>query len=205
MCHGSGSRNGVSRLLCTFGTASGTNSPLQFNAMQDLHTHLGGEPWDMRNGYCLPSRTSLDVLNERYSTGVKEEWMSLLRIRIHWNTEVTMNRVSSGHLVHQAYCSAMPVGYSRCCSAMGKSWTSGFEAAYLHTLYAAVQNLQASGVNKVYLTLLGGRCLEITIGSLRQFGRHYNTLNMQVGCGDSQLRSIKSTCTRSDRSMDITE
>lgn len=139
------------------GQQVGQTATLQVDTMQDLHTHLGGGLWDMRNGYCLPSRTSLDVLNERYSTGVKEEWMSLLRIGIHWNTEVTMNRVSSGHLVHQAYCSAMPVGYSRCSV---QQWENlgrlVLEAAYLHTLYAAVQNLRASGVNKVYLTLLGG-------------------------------------------------
>jgi hypothetical protein len=141
----------------SLGDQIGQTATIQVDTMRDLHAHLGGDFWEMRNGYCLPSRSSLANLNARYSSEVKEEWMGLVRIGVHWNTEVTLSAAPSGHLVHQAYCSAMPVSYSRCSASewepLGRMV---LEAAYLHTLYAAVQNVRASGVNKVYLTLLGG-------------------------------------------------
>lgn len=134
----------------------GQTATHQVDTMADLHAHLGGDLWEMRNGYCLPTPEGLRRLNEQLTDAVREDWMRLVRIGLHWNTEVT-NISGPGHVVHQAYCSAMPVSYSHC---REEEWEPLgrliLEAAYRYTLYAAVENARQTGVKKVYLTLLGG-------------------------------------------------
>jgi len=78
-----------------------------------------------------------------------------LRIGVQWDTLVTIR--GSTHTVTQAYCSALPVAYSRHSPDRWEPFARlVLEAAYETTLCAAVLNARSSGNNRVYLTLLGG-------------------------------------------------
>jgi hypothetical protein len=78
-----------------------------------------------------------------------------LRIGIQWNTQVTLNNCK--HLVSQAYCSALPVAYSRHSPELWADFARLIlEAAYEATLCAAILNAERNGINRVFLTLLGG-------------------------------------------------
>jgi hypothetical protein len=78
-----------------------------------------------------------------------------LRIGIQWNTQVTL--AGCRHLVSQAYCSALPIAYSRLAPSLWERFARLIlEALYEATLSAAVLNAHASGVGTVYLTAVGG-------------------------------------------------
>ena len=76
--------------------------------------NLGSRLWEMRNGYALASEEGLGEISKRLAESSEEErdrLRCLLRIGMLWDTEVTIER--GGHKVSQAYCSALPVAYSR--------------------------------------------------------------------------------------------
>ena len=80
----------------------------------------------------------------------------MLRIGVHRDVEVTD---ADGQLpvVSQAFCSALPVAYSRLPRANWQRFASlVLESAYEATLWAAVRNAQRGGANIVLLTSLGG-------------------------------------------------
>ncbi len=92
-------------------------------------------------------RTSTDSERDRYR--------ELLRIGIQRNTQVTLN--DCRHLVSQAYCSALPVAYSRHSETLWADFAAlVLEASYEATFCAAILNARASGNNTLFLTLLGG-------------------------------------------------
>ena len=81
----------------------------------------------------------------------------LLRIGIHQDIEVTDSVGPQRPVVSQAYCSALPVAYSRLPAALWRSFGQFvLEAAYEATLCAAVLNRQRGASNIVLLTRLGG-------------------------------------------------
>jgi hypothetical protein len=93
----------------------------------------------------------LDALDVR---GV-DKLRDLIRIGIHSRVQVT--DVEDEQLVSQAFCSALPVSYSRIPSERWKSFaTLVLEGAYEATLWAAVLNAHNSGSNMLFLTRLGG-------------------------------------------------
>ena len=112
----------------------------------------------MSNGYALLNQDGLLNINSQLSKlndNEREELKEVLKIGIQWHAEVTLS--DSKHTVSQAYCSALPVAYSR----IEKIYCEVFariilEATYDATLYAALINLDKTGCNKVYLTLVGG-------------------------------------------------
>lgn len=114
--------------------------------------------WLMKNGYALPSAKQLLAINEtlaQLSDAETTKLISLIKIAVQYDTEVTLN--NAGHLVSQAYCSAMPVAYSQHSSGLWQPLASLIlQAAYQATLAAAVINAEKTGNNRVYLTLLGG-------------------------------------------------
>ena len=60
-------------------------------------------------------------------------------------------------IVSQAFCSALPVSYTRVPSARWQAFaTLVLEGAYEATIWAAVLNAQRSGSNVLFLTQLGG-------------------------------------------------
>jgi len=112
----------------------------------------------MRNGYALASHSGLVEISNRLRSSSEselDELRQLLRIGIQWNTQVTLN--DSKHTVSQAYCSALPVAYSRHASNLWADFARlVLEASYEATLCAAILNSVSNGNNRLFLTLLGG-------------------------------------------------
>jgi hypothetical protein len=87
--------------------------------------------------------------------GQRDALRQRLQIGIQWETQVTLGDVQ--HLVTQAYCSALPVAYSRHPADLWEPFAQlVLEAAYEATLCAAILNCLRTGNRRVYLTLLGG-------------------------------------------------
>jgi len=133
----------------------------QIDCLVDLGAVLGNSGnrlWKMKNGYTLASHNGLVETSEKLKTASEEErdeLRKLLRIGIQWNTQVTIR--SSKHTVTQAYCSALPVSYSRHPTELWEDFARlVLEASYEATLCAAILNSLNTGNNHVYLTLLGG-------------------------------------------------
>ena len=116
--------------------------------------------WDMRNGYALPGRDSLETIEAYLSKASDQDIDRLrgaLRVGVQSDVEVTEPGARPGTLVSQVYCSAMPVAYS----GIGRdSWSHlaslVLEAAYEATLLAAVLNTARGASNVLLLTRLGG-------------------------------------------------
>jgi hypothetical protein len=96
---------------------TGQTSTNQIDCLADVGAALGNSDnhlWQMRNGYAFASEEGLIEINNIIESATEsevDELRKLLRIGIHWNTEVTLS--NSKHTVTQAYCSALPVSYSQ--------------------------------------------------------------------------------------------
>jgi len=96
---------------------TGQSANNQIDCLADIGAALGNTRsrlWEMRNGYALASENGLVEIAQRLKDSSESELdrlRQLLRIGIQWNTQVTLN--DSTHTVSQAYCSALPVAYSR--------------------------------------------------------------------------------------------
>ena len=140
---------------------TGQSAGNQIDCLADIGTALGNTEsrlWAMRNGYALASQNGLGEIAQRLQASSESELdrlRQLLRIGIQWNTQVTLN--DARHVVSQAYCSALPVAYSRHASHL---WTAFarliLEAAYEATFCTAILNAMSHGSNRLFLTLLGG-------------------------------------------------
>jgi hypothetical protein len=116
--------------------------------------------WEMLNGYALCSRAGLDAITQHLRV-LRPEQVDILRgklcIGVHSDVEVTDAAGERRPLVSQAFCSALPVAYTRVPSAHWKPFASLIlDAAYEATMLAAVLNKQRGASNVVLLTLLGG-------------------------------------------------
>ena len=139
----------------------GQTAENQIDCLADLCAALGnvdGRLWKMRNGYALATESGLAEISQRLEASSEQQRNELrgyLRIGIQWNTQVTL--AGCRHLVSQAYCSALPIAYSRLPPSLWERFARLIlEALYEATLSAAVLNAQASGVATVYLTAVGG-------------------------------------------------
>ena len=122
----------------------------QIDCLADLGSQLGNHGnrlWQMRNGYALLTG---DVPAEVPATHGQ------LAIGLHLDTEVTLD--DAGHLVSQAYCSALPIAYSRVAAeAVEPLARMVLASTYEATLAAAVINAaRPQGSPTVFLTLVGG-------------------------------------------------
>jgi hypothetical protein len=140
---------------------TGQSANNQIDCLADLGATLGndnGRLWQMRNGYALASESGLVEIGDRLLASSETELdrlRELLRIGIQWNTQVTLNE--SKHTVSQAYCSALPVAYSRHPSHLWAAFARLIlEAAYEATICSAILNAMNDGNNRLFLTLLGG-------------------------------------------------
>ena len=140
---------------------TGQSAYNQIDCLADIGAALGNTQsrlWEMRNGYALASQSGLVEIAKRLQASSESELDSLrqlLRIGIQWNTQVTLD--DSKHTVSQAYCSALPVAYSRHSSHLWEAFARLIlEAAYEATICTAILNAMCYGNNKLYLTLLGG-------------------------------------------------
>ena len=149
------------------GDGIGQTSERQLDALADVGAALSealGQPvdalWTMRNGYVLCTRAGLDAIAAHLASLSPEQTDALrgkLRIGIHSDAEVTDADGARRPLVSQAFCSALPVAYSRVPRAHWQSFASlVLESAYEATICAAVGNAQRGASNVVLLTRLGG-------------------------------------------------
>lgn len=133
----------------------GQTASLQVDTMQDLHSALGGNLWTMRNGYLLPTEFSLSAITERLQSD-SEHLMDLIQIGVHKNVQVTLSSAPE-QVVHQLYCSAMPVSYS---GIPAKTWEPlgrlVLNAAYEISVRIAVEHAHQTGSRTLFLTMLGG-------------------------------------------------
>ena len=139
----------------------GQSEDNQIDCLADLGNELGnseGHLWQMQNGYALASRSGLIEISNRLRASEENECdrlRKLLRIGVQWNTEVTLK--DSNHQVSQAYCSALPVAYSRHSSDLWEGFARlVLEASYEATICTAILNWRSTGNNRLFLTLLGG-------------------------------------------------
>ena len=140
---------------------TGQSANNQIDCLADIGAALGNNDsrlWQMRNGYALASENGLIEIAQRLEASSESELdrlRQLLRIGIQWNTQVTLN--DAGHTVSQAYCSALPVAYSRHPSHLWAPFARLIlEAAYEATICTAILNATSGGSNRLFLTLLGG-------------------------------------------------
>lgn len=137
------------------GAGIGQTAATQIDTMESLHQALGGDLWLMKNGYLLPTASNLSTINRKLADD-KERWMDHIQIGVHQNVEVTLNG-DPKQIVHQLYCSAMPVSYSGISSALwGPLGRLVLNAAYELSLRFAVLHAKQTGSKTVFLTLLGG-------------------------------------------------
>src|SRR5439155_4186783 len=105
------------------GDGVGQTSERQLDALADLGAALSkalGLPaeflWTMRNGYALCTRSGLDAITNHLASLTPEQTDTLrgmLRIGVQRDVEVTDTDGAQPPMVSQAFCSALPVAYSR--------------------------------------------------------------------------------------------
>ena len=139
----------------------GQSATNQIDCISDIGSAMGNSDshlWEMRNGYALATKSGLVEISDRLQTSSdteRDKLRELLRIGIHWETQVTLN--DSLHKVSQAYCSALPVAYSHHSPSLWEDFARLIlEASYEATICAAILNSCRTGNNTVFLTLLGG-------------------------------------------------
>ncbi len=139
----------------------GQTADNQIDCLADIGEALGNSGnrlWEMKNGYALATRDGLAEIAKRLRASgeqEKDEIRQRLRIGLQWNTQVTLQDCT--HAVSQAYCSALPVAYSRHSPELWADFARlVLEAAYEATFCAAILNAERNGNRTVFLTLLGG-------------------------------------------------
>lgn len=128
-------------------------------ALAELTDRPVSDLWTMRNGYALASADGLQGIASALQSLSKVQLDVLrarLRIGVHAGVEVT-DADPPCPVVSQAFCSALPVAYTRVPAALWAPFASlVLEGAYEATLLAGAENARAGGSNIVLLTQLGG-------------------------------------------------
>jgi len=167
----------------------GQSANNQINCLADIGAALGNsrnQLLEMINGYALASHNGLVEIAKHLRASSEKEIDRIhqrLRIGIQWNTQVTLNNCR--HLVSQAYCSALPVAYSRHSPELWADFARLIlEAAYEATLCAAILNAERNGSKRVFLTLLGGGAFgnetDWIIGAIQRALNLYKDTNLDV-------------------------
>jgi len=117
------------------------------------------ELWTMQNGYALGVLRGLRAIGDTISQMGPADLQSLkdlLRIGLQLDVEVTDQPELPGLRVSQAFCSAMPLGYSDVETEIWQPLARlVLDAAYEATLAAAILNAERTGSKSVFLTLVG--------------------------------------------------
>lgn len=139
----------------------GQSAANQIDCLAGIGAALGNAEnrlWEMKNGYALARSDGLIQIADqlrRLNESELDKLRQLLKIGLQWDTQVTLN--DSAHLVCQAYCSALPVTYSRHSSTLWAEFAQLIlEASYEATICTSILNSVRNGNNKMFLTLLGG-------------------------------------------------
>lgn len=129
-------------------------------ALSELLSRPVTELWEMRNGYALctvEGLRAIAALLDQAGVDQRDALRGELAIGLHRNVEVTDATGDPRRSVSQAYCSALPVAYSRIPSAQwGPFAQLVLEAAYEATLLSAAEQATAGGSSTVLLTRVGG-------------------------------------------------
>lgn len=145
----------------------GQTADRQLDALAGLGTALSqltglpvGELWTMQNGYglCTPEGLrAIGLVLDEASDELRDTLRGHLAIGLHREVEVTDLAGEERRLVSQAFCSALPIGYSH---RSGMRWEPlarlVLEATYEATLLAAAEQASGGGSNIVLLTRVGG-------------------------------------------------
>ncbi|MCS6851189.1 MAG: hypothetical protein NZ700_08485 [Gemmataceae bacterium] len=142
--------------------------------------------WRMANGYALPSAEGLREIDDRLKAmdeSERDRLRQALQIGLQWETEVTLE--GSSHVVSQAYCSALPVAYTKHPPELWARFaTLVLEASYEATICAAIINANRTGNNTLFLTLLGagafGNDLNWITGAIRRALSLYHDCGLDV-------------------------
>ncbi len=167
----------------------GQSANNQINCLEDLGLALGNSDeclWAMQNGYALATEAGLKKVSRQIKSMSREQRDHLrqqLRIGIQWDTQVTLDGCE--HLVSQAYCSALPVGYSRFPSDLWEAFARlVLEASYEATICAALLNFARTGNNTVYLTLVGGGVfgneIDWIVAAIRRAVENYSDAGIDI-------------------------
>ena len=149
------------------GAASGQTATRQLDGLADIGNALEAALatpvsalWQMQNGYALCSRDGLDAIAgylARLSSQDLDALRQKLRIGLHSDIEVTDGIVGSRPQISHAFCSALPVAYTRIPSPLWEPFARlVLEAAYEATILGAILNATRGRSNRVLLTALGG-------------------------------------------------
>jgi len=159
VCAGAGTI--VRNYFATVKRHLGQSSENQIDCLSEMGSYFGNDIkklWRMQNGYCFPTSAGLATVEQRLSECnelERDQIRGQLKVGVQRKTEVTVGE--SNHLVTQVFCSALPVAYSDIPLSQWNHFPRLIlEAAYEATFYVALQNLQDTGCNKLYLTLVGG-------------------------------------------------
>lgn len=153
--------------LVPVGDGVGQTADRQIDALAGVGSELAqltgrhvDELWTMSNGYALCTADGLAAIS-RLLEGATEEMRDGLReqlsIGLHRDVEVTDVAGPPRRLVSQAFCSALPLGYSRLPRSQWEPFARLIlEATYEATLLAAAEQADAGGSSIVLLTRVGG-------------------------------------------------
>lgn len=129
-------------------------------ALSELTGIAVPELWTMSNGYALCTRQGLAAIGallDDASEDLRDDLRGYLAIGVHRDVEVTDLDGPPRRLVSQAFCSALPLGYSPLPSGQWAPFARlVLEAAYEATLLTAAERAGAGGSNIVLLTRVGG-------------------------------------------------
>ena len=146
---------------------AGQTRDRQLDGLADMGVALGsalGLPvsalWVMRNGYALGTEAGLTAIG-KHLHGLDDDGRDALRAKVciglHSDVAVTDGDAVPRQRVSQAFCSALPVAYSRVRAELWQPFAQlVLEAAYEATLLAAVRMPGREAPNTVLLTRLGG-------------------------------------------------
>ncbi|GAB5404905.1 MAG: hypothetical protein Aurels2KO_31360 [Aureliella sp.] len=130
----------------------------QIDCLEDVGRHFGRDFWQMENGYCFPTASGLQQIENRLancSSQELDEIRAKLRVGVQSQTQVTVDHAV--HFVSQVFCSALPVAYSNISNSQWDHFPRlVLDATYESTFHVAVQNLEETVCRKLYLTLVGG-------------------------------------------------
>jgi hypothetical protein len=185
----------------------GQTATKQVDCLAEIGRMLGNVEnrlWNMKNGYALPTAAGLVEIDSKLksmSTEERDQLAAELKIGLQWNSQVTLNGCE--HRVTQAYCSALPVAYSRLPLRHWESFARLIlDAAYEATFAAAILNQSGGFSDQLYLTLLGGGAFgnEPTwiLDAIRRAIRLYGAaaLKVKIVSFRQSNPSVRQLCTR---------
>ncbi len=167
----------------------GQTAGRQIDTLNDLGELLGNRNerlWRMQNGYALASASGLAEISAHIANATEGELDCLrdaLRIGLQWGVEVTL--AGCGNRVTQAFCSALPVAYSRLEMSQWEPFARlVLEASYEAVFCSAILNRLETGSGKLFLTLLGGGAFgndfEWIVSAIERSLKKYQSYELEI-------------------------